>query len=140
MSTNAFSGSLITCPDRIFSLATRTGCVSGVACLAEIRAVRYAATSPHPMARNIITNVFDFIAAHLRVVEWNPRAVAVPHPSRDGLADADPAAFPRVPRWRDRPPSGVLVRGPAAPRGTHGVGRRVVPEGQTPPRREIAFR
>ena len=40
ISTNNFSGSLITSPARIFSFATRTGTESGTACLALIRAVR----------------------------------------------------------------------------------------------------
>src|SRR5438874_1904942 len=86
MSTNNLSGSLITAPALIFSLATSTGWVSGAACLALIRAVRYAATSPHPIARNINTNVFDFIAAYLRVGTQDPRAVFAPHPCRDRLA------------------------------------------------------
>src|SRR5919197_4586713 len=66
ISTNRFSGSLIMSPALIRSLATRTGTVFWDAPLAVSRAVRYAATRPQPMATNIITNVFDFIAAPQR--------------------------------------------------------------------------
>src|SRR2546423_1951631 len=112
---NNFSGSLITWPAWIFSLATSTGTVSGAACLALIRAVRYAATRPQPMATNIITKVFDFIAAHLRVrsrtrgraPDHAPvgRPVAEPGPAHRGA----PWQFGRVVREGRPWPHGVVV-------------------------------
>src|SRR5215211_3184529 len=63
ISWNRFSGSRITSPALIFALATRTGTVFWTELRAVSLAVRYAATRPQPMATNIITNVFDFIAA-----------------------------------------------------------------------------
>src|SRR5215207_4536218 len=93
------------------------------------------------MARNIITNVFDFIGAHLRVEEVGPargtrRCGSAPSRTPVGSAPRHPAPHDRAAWWAasvgGTGPPPLFLWGQVAPPGL------VVPEGPSPPRREIA--